>query len=240
MDGLYPWFHDLNKIDRLPEAVVGLICLLSSVFCGAFIGLERQRREKPAGLRTVILITLGSTIFTLVSLMLARSKPIADPARLASQIVPGIGFLGAGAIIYARGHLIGLTTGATIWACAAVGVTIGSGYVAAGVFFTVVIFLTLTVLQKVEILLGGRCEHATFTVRYRPNCGKTWVRLQHVLDRFNLEDVAVRHVSASGEERTVEIDVCTVHRSHRGILKEIVDDDEVVGIECRPALCRTA
>jgi putative Mg2+ transporter-C (MgtC) family protein len=244
MEVIYPWLRDLNKIEGIADEWVGLICLLASVFCGAFVGIERERREKPAGLRTVMLITVGSTIFTLVSLMLAKSKPTADPARLASQIVPGIGFLGAGAIIYARGHVVGLTTGATIWACAAVGVTIGSGHVAAGFVFTAVIFLTLTVLQRAEVILGGRCERLRFTVRYRSDRGKAWVRLQHVLDRYNIDDVAVRQgevtEEATGEERVVEINICTAHRSHRAVLKDIVDDADVVAIECEPALCRAS
>jgi putative Mg2+ transporter-C (MgtC) family protein len=239
MVAIYPWLGDLNHVEGLGRESVGLICLAASVVCGGFIGVERERREKPAGLRTVILITVGSTIFTLVSLMLGEKKATADPARLASQIVPGIGFLGAGAIIYARGAVLGMTTGATIWACAAIGVTIGSGFVAAGVAFTMIVFLTLTVLQRFEHFLDGRCRLAAFAVSFRPARGKTWVHLQSIFDRFGIPEqrVARRSGSPADDEQVVEITVCTSHRSHRAVLKEIADCAEVAAIEASARTC---
>ena len=105
---------------------------LTSILCGGIIGIERQRAQKPAGMRTLILICLGSAIFTQASILLGDGWAEADRTRVAAQIVTGIGFLGAGAIIRERGLVIGVTTGAGIWATSAVGVIIGSGHIAAG------------------------------------------------------------------------------------------------------------
>ena len=107
---------DLHAL--LPPAVAGTILTACAVLCGVIIGTERRRHEKPAGLRTVTLICLGSTVYTLASIFIAGDA-VADRGRIAAQVVTGIGFLGAGVIIRDRGEVRGLTTGATIWAVAA-------------------------------------------------------------------------------------------------------------------------
>jgi putative Mg2+ transporter-C (MgtC) family protein len=231
MDQVYPWLGDLNEIDVLAREWTGLICILTSALCGSVIGIERERRDKPAGMRTLILIAMGSTIFTIVSLILAGQKSMADPARLASQIIPGIGFLGAGAIIQARGTVRGLTTGATIWAVAAVGVTVGSGYVAAGLGFTLLILVTLTLMQRVESMISGECRFRRAKVAYRPLRGKTLPRLQSILDRYGLADDAVTHAEPGADERWLQLLVCTGHREHREILRELAEVEQVVSLD---------
>jgi len=229
------WLGDLHRVEGLPRELAGLVAVLASAACGALIGLERERRDKPAGLRTVVLIALGSTIFTLVSLLLGATKGTADPARLASQIVPGIGFLGAGAILRSGGHVRGLTTGATIWAVAAVGVAIGAGYVAAGVVFTVLILFTLTVLHRVESLVNGRCVWSTVRVVYDPDSGKTLPRLREVLDRYRVPDDLVAVDDGPGAGPALSARVCTHHRDHRAVLKDLADAPHVRALEVRPA-----
>ncbi|NIM01424.1 MAG: hypothetical protein GTN89_11410 [Acidobacteria bacterium] len=231
MEQLYTWIGDINTIPGLGREVIGLICVIVAAICGSVIGLERERRDKPAGLRTVILICLGSTIFTLVSLYLATQKQMADPARLASQILPGIGFLGAGAIIRARGTVVGLTTGATIWAVAAVGVTIGAGYVAAGVVFTLLILGVLTIAQRLERVITGRCVPRETTVVYRANHGKTWPRLQAILDEYRIPSTDVTHERRDEGERAFSARLCTAHREHRSILRDLSDIPEVLSID---------
>ena len=230
MNFLSPWLGDLNQIG-LGRELVGLICIFTSALCGALVGYERERLDKPAGLRTIILISLGSTIFTMVSELIALGKPTADPARLAAQIIPGIGFLGAGAIIHARGTVVGLTTGATIWAVAAVGVTIGAGYVAAGLCFTVVIYFTLVILHRVEALIGGRCVLQRVSVIYRPAGGKTLPRIQEVLDRYKVADEKVRHARHGDEDGILEAPVCVRHRNHRIILRDLAEIHEVLALD---------
>ena len=231
MDQLYGWIGDINAIPALRREIVGLICVTVAAICGAVIGLERESRDKPAGLRTLILICLGSTIFTLVSLYLATQKQMADPARLASQIIPGIGFLGAGAIIRSRGTVVGLTTGATIWAVAAVGVTIGAGYVVAGIVFTLLILSVLTMAQRLEWFITGRCVRQEATVVYRSDHGKTWPRLQTILDDYRIPLRYVTHGRRDEGEKTFRTPLCTVHREHRSILSDLADVPEVLAID---------
>jgi putative Mg2+ transporter-C (MgtC) family protein len=123
-----------------------------AVLCGGIIGVERELKRKAAGFRTYILICLGSTYFMFVSLLIsgAAGERPGDPGRVAAQVVTGIGFLGAGAIIQSRGQIAGLTTAALIWVVASIGLLIGAGYQLLALVGTTLIFLTLTVLGVVE------------------------------------------------------------------------------------------
>ena len=116
--------------------------LLLAAALGAIIGYQRERAAKPAGLRTHILICEGSALFTVASLY--GFGAVADPARIAAGIVAGIGFLGAGAIIHREGGLVGgLTTAATIWAVAAIGLAAGAGLYLASAVTTVIVLIVL-------------------------------------------------------------------------------------------------
>src|ERR1700751_4326973 len=103
-----------------------------AIICGGIIGLERELKNKPAGIKTNILICLGAAVYSSISILssLAHSASgyYGDPSRIAAQIVSGIGFLGGGTIIQARGTILGLTTAATIWVVAALGICIGIGH----------------------------------------------------------------------------------------------------------------
>jgi len=130
---------------------------LAIVLSGA-IGYEREISDKPAGLRTHILIGLGSALMMMVSIHVAGAfnGGIADPARIAAQVVAGVGFLGAGTIMQARGAVVGLTTAATIWAVAGVGLAVGSGMYALAGLATGAILLVLWLLGRVEHILFGK------------------------------------------------------------------------------------
>ncbi|HEX2342901.1 MAG TPA: MgtC/SapB family protein [Vicinamibacterales bacterium] len=121
---------------------------------GAVIGLERELRQKEAGLRTNILITMGSALFTILSIEIPG--PTGDPGRIAAQIVTGIGFLGGGAILHTKGTIQGLTTAATIWMNAATGVAAGAGRYSLAIVATATTLLTLVLLVPVERWLNDR------------------------------------------------------------------------------------
>jgi len=120
--------------------IVMILRLLLAAALGAIIGYQRERAGKPAGLRTHTLICIGAALFTIASLYGFGG---ADPARIAAGIVTGIGFLGAGAIIRTREHIVGLTTAASIWAIAAIGLTAGAGLYLISVVTTAVIMIIL-------------------------------------------------------------------------------------------------
>ncbi len=125
-----------------------LLRLLVALLCGGLIGLERERGDRPAGFRTNILVTMGAALFTLLSLI---AFPESETARVAAQIVVGIGFLGAGVIILYSGTLVvGITTAATLWASAAVGMAAGAGYYKLAMTATLIILFVLIALAYFE------------------------------------------------------------------------------------------
>jgi putative Mg2+ transporter-C (MgtC) family protein len=140
--------------------------LLLAAGLGAAIGLEREYRQKPAGLRTNILIAVGSALFTILSIEMTRS--IGDPSRVAGQIVTGIGFLGGGAIMRNRDTVHGMTTAATIWVNAAIGVAAGLGQYALATFTVALTLVVLVVLPPIEIYFERR---AGWEQRHRPPPG---------------------------------------------------------------------
>lgn len=129
--------------------------LLLAALLGGALGFERELRQKSAGLRTNILIAIGSALFTLMSYELADAAG-ADPGRIAAQIVTGIGFLGAGAIIRRDGDVHGLTTAATIWVNAAVGVAAGGGEYHLAFMATGVTLGALLLLHPIEKIIDRR------------------------------------------------------------------------------------
>jgi uncharacterized membrane protein YhiD involved in acid resistance len=136
--------------------------ILLAVLCGGAVGLERELRGKAAGLRTTILICVGAALFTQLSLVMAGGR--GDPARIAAQIVPGVGFIGAGAILHSRGSVTGLTSAATIWVVAAIGVALGSGDIFVGVGVTLLILLVLRGLGWAEGFVRRRALESTISV----------------------------------------------------------------------------
>lgn len=125
------------------------IKIAMAITLGGLIGIDRERKLKSAGIKTMVLISLGSTLFTTISYLDSSFNPVhgVDPFRIAAQIVSGIGFLGAGAIFQSKGNIIGLTTAALIWFTAAVGVTIGTGYIITATVFTVTVVGVLRLID---------------------------------------------------------------------------------------------
>ena len=131
--------------------------LLTAALLGAALGFEREIRQKDAGLRTNILINVGAALFTLMSIEM--SGPSGDPGRIAAQIVTGIGFLGAGAIMRTDSGVQGLTTAATVWVNAAVGVAVGGGKYHLAFIATGITLAALLVLHPIERSIARRFVH---------------------------------------------------------------------------------
>lgn len=118
-----------------------LVRLVVAVVLGGIIGYEREQAAKPAGVRTHGMVCLGAALFTVISLY--GFGETGDPARVAAQIVSGIGFLGAGLILRQRGNVLGLTTAASLWVTAAIGVAIGVGMMAMALMTVLLVYLLL-------------------------------------------------------------------------------------------------
>lgn len=129
-----------------------VVRLALSVLIGGLIGIEREFEHKPAGLRTIILVCLGSTIFMLLGIEMGGS----DQARIMAGVITGIGFLGAGAIIRAKGEVYGMTTAATIWLVSGVGLALGAGYYFLATLATLSVLIVLRILGFIERKLPRR------------------------------------------------------------------------------------
>ncbi len=128
-----------------------LLKLVLAVALGGLVGLERETSQKPAGFRTNILICVGSAMMMILSgLVLGGEGGGNDLTRIAAGVITGIGFIGAGTIIQSRGSIVGLTTAATLWAMAGLGLVIGAGYYLVAVIFTAIIILTLIIFRYIE------------------------------------------------------------------------------------------
>jgi putative Mg2+ transporter-C (MgtC) family protein len=141
------WVQEIWGGSLLPDAAY-LVRIVTAVVLGGAIGLERELHDKPAGLRTIILICLGACVFTILSE--AVGGPDWNSTRIAAQVVTGIGFLGAGAIIRGPAGVFGLTTASTIWAVAAIGMAVGFGQLSLATFGTVVILMALFAFDFIE------------------------------------------------------------------------------------------
>lgn len=124
--------------------------LFLSGFFGGAIGFVRERDRKSAGLRTHTLVCVGSTLFMLVSIFMADKFPGSDAGRIAAQVVTGIGFIGAGAIMQSGVAIRGLTTAASVWITAAIGLAVGCGLYTAAAAATLLTLIVIEVLRKIE------------------------------------------------------------------------------------------
>jgi putative Mg2+ transporter-C (MgtC) family protein len=215
---------------RLPSPVLEIALAVFAILCGAFLGDERQRREKPAGLRTLVLVCLGAAIFTMTGY--AFTSASGDSGRVAAQIVTGIGFLGAGVILHGRRFVSGVTTAAVIWVAAAIGMTVGAGYPIAGLALSLTVNRILKLAGLFETRWHPDLHDAVFVVEYQPNNGLTRMKLENIF--IDYEPVGV--VAKWEEESLTKGRVTLTMRLARGhmyeIMAEVSEVSGVAGITC--------
>jgi putative Mg2+ transporter-C (MgtC) family protein len=155
-------WHELVEQLRLEL----LVQLVLSVILGGAVGLERELKGKPAGLRTTMLITVGATLFTVLSYRMGAG--VGDPGRIAAQILTGVGFIGAGTILHMRGAVTGLTSAATIWVVSAIGMSVGAHAYIEALGTTLVVMIVLAGLGPVEGYLARQAAHSHLIIHARP------------------------------------------------------------------------
>lgn len=133
-----------------------IVSLLIAALLGGLIGMEREAEQRPAGLRTYMLVCVGSTLFTILSIHAFPVDSPRDTARVAAQIVTGIGFLGAGTVWRSRDHVSGLTTAAGLWVAAAIGMAIGTGLGLLALAATILVLIVLAVMLRFERMVLHR------------------------------------------------------------------------------------
>lgn len=194
--------------------------LVLAILCGGAIGFERELSRKAAGLRTNVLICMGSALFMIISRHIGGGAPYTDPARLVAQVVTGIGFLGAGVILQARGSITGLTTAATIFVVGAVGIAIGEGMFGVGLLSTALIIIVLVVLRRVERFVVRRQRLFHYSLKTR-DPAQFLENLLDLLERqhLHLEDFDV-DTNLEGEH-LVRLSVVASIDGNRRLLSEL-------------------
>ena len=199
-----PDFHqsmDLLRTEMGTVLSTSIARLVVAAILGGLIGLERQLRHKPAGLRTNMFICFGAAMFTVLSDQLAGSLG-GDHTRVAAQIIPGIGFIGAGSILHARGSVVGLTTAATLFVVASVGMATGGGLYITAIFATIVILIALALLGRLERRFGMKSMLVTYEVT-GANAESILIEANRVLDEAHSTMQNVRVAGAAGHVRVM-------------------------------------
>lgn len=185
-----------------------LIKLLIATILGGLIGMERQIGGQYAGFRTQLLVCLGSCLFTISSIHIYKVYGNSvDPARIAAQIVVGIGFLGAGVILKHGVTIRGLTTAATLWIVSAIGMAIGFGQYEIAVFTYFLVFLTLAIFKNIEDILPKN-RYSTLTIRLS---GSDELRISELLGDFDIK-VLDRKVRINKEKDFIEQEVTVKYK----------------------------
>jgi len=197
--------------------------LLAACLLGGAIGLERERRHKASGLRTNMLLCMGCAFFTLLSAVLAgEGNP--DKGRVASNIVQGIGFLGAGLILHTRDRVVGLTSAATVFVIASIGMACGAGLYIEAVLATVITLISLTFIGYLEGIIGWQRYPLIYEVR-GTNQNKMYVAILSVMDRAGERLNILERDSVAALERLTFV-VKGNAKMHARLLAELRASDE--------------
>jgi putative Mg2+ transporter-C (MgtC) family protein len=202
-----------------------LLKLFLAALVGGAIGLEREYRDKSAGFRTMILISVGSCLFTLISDAMADS--ISDNTRVAAAVVTGIGFLGAGVILKDGTNIRGLTTAASIWMVSALGTAVGVGMYELSAVVTLAILTVLWFLPSFERYVDELHEFVTFHITTK----NSDLQEEKVMELFRCDGVDVVHISRSQEEaseRILHIKVKTTVPKLYSLSRSLANDKSVI------------
>jgi putative Mg2+ transporter-C (MgtC) family protein len=224
---------------EVPSLSLGdeILRLLVAAGLGGAVGLEREYREREAGFRTHMLVAVGSALFTIASaygfhdfLVSGDAVVRADPTRIAAQIVTGIGFLGAGAIIRQGLAVRGLTTAATLWVVAAIGLTTGAGYYSAAIITTLIALFSLWPLRVASHVVMGRFRPESGRILAQLPAAETPAPLVEEVERLGARLTALE-VSHEGDRRTVLMDVALpAGVDAPDVIARLADVDQVLEI----------
>ncbi len=181
---------DINNL--LNEFLIILLRLGLAFVLGGLVGYQREKADRPAGFRTHVLVAVGAAVFTLISISPLSDGGQTDPSRIASQIVVGIGFIGAGAIINQGDIVMGLTTAASLWVTAAIGMASGGGFYVIAAVTTIIVYLTLSAFKVVERRVSPGIEHGALFIEV-------------VGDKSQLEQIEDTLKEADVHSRTFEL-----------------------------------
>jgi len=205
--------------------------IIFALILGGLVGYDREVKMKAAGFKTNIMICIGATLYTTISMInlgTFESTSIIDPNRVSAQIVSGIGFLGAGAIIQGRGSVTGLTTAATIWVVAAIGYTIGAGFPIVATLFSVTVLIVLRLLHPVNKMIEKEKDFKNFHLEILSygNCQRT------IHSIFQFEGLESYHLSSEDFKGDKNLNIYNIYlnchtRSIERISSDIKDSVQI-------------
>lgn len=199
------------------------IQVITALFLGGLVGMDREVKLKAAGLKTNMLICIGATLYTTISMLNTQhATGMVDPNRVAAQIVSGIGFLGAGAIMQSRGSVFGLTTAATIWVVAAIGYTIGAGYIFSALLFTFTVLIVLKLINPVNSWMEKRSEYKYFHIEILSR-GTTKKTVNEIIfdEEIEIDEIYEEDIEASKDRKILHIFMTAHPRAVDRMLIEI-------------------
>jgi putative Mg2+ transporter-C (MgtC) family protein len=209
----------------MPISTGILIKLLLAILIGGIIGFEREIHSKAAGLRTITLITVGATLFTMLSMQFSGGSD-----RVASNIVTGIGFLGAGAILFSEGRIKGLTTASSIWVASALGMAIGLGEFWLAAAAALLVFMVLWMFVPLDNLVDtlGR-EIREYEISYIASLSKTG-QIERLFQEQNMKILRSRKMK--GIDRLMgEWELRGTRKSHNQLVEKLLEDSDIYEVK---------
>lgn len=203
-----------------------VIKLLIALLVGGILGAEREYRSKAAGFRTVILVTVGSCLFTILSIQLGDAN---DQARIAANIVTGIGFLGAGAIYRDKISIRGLTTATTIWISAALGMSIGCAQYNLTFTVTAIVMVVLLSFNWFQKIIDTVNQEKSYKVKFDNNTEHI-VQVEKLFSKFDLHSTRVKQ-ERSRDEIVVIFTASGKERNHGLLIESLFTDPNIKGFE---------
>jgi putative Mg2+ transporter-C (MgtC) family protein len=212
-----------------------MVRLALAALLGGIIGLERELKRKPAGLRTNMFICFGSAMFTILSTELAGEWGIGDHTRIAAQIIPGIGFIGAGSILHDKGGVSGLTTAATLFVVASIGMAAGSGLYLLAIFATMLIYLSLHLLGLMERQFNLKPLIMNYTIVSDKSADDLVGEVNSILEEQNKEMHGMHLSRSNGKERLTFTVACT-RNGHKELMSRLRQSDDLKNLETTPGV----
>ncbi len=206
-----------------------IVRLVLAAFLGGIIGLERELKHRPAGLRTNMFICFGAAMFTILSAELA-GEFTGDHTRIAAQIIPGIGFIGAGSILHSKGGVSGLTTAATLFVVASIGMACGGGLYLPAIFATMLIFLALHFLGWVERRFNLKPLVMNYSIVTEKSADEIVAEVNSVLEDAQVEMDGMRLNKFNGKER-ITFSVDGTRSLHKILMDRFRQSDDLRNFE---------
>lgn len=200
--------------------------ILLSILIGAVIGLEREYRSKSAGLRTMILVCVGSCIFTLLSYKIG----LGSQDRIAANVLTGIGFLGAGVIFREKDRVTGITTATTIWVVSALGMTIGAGFELLACFTSAIVILILSAFILVQNFVSKLNHVRVYTLRFEYTDSFDYKHVEALFKKLKMKILYSQKIK-SGKDFTFNLTVQGSEKAHHMIASQLLKNDKIKHLE---------